>query len=279
MGESSKVLDQALGFLRGFPRSVRISVLVLLLVPLAIFLNGRYNWPHDGLVKDSLWMNCIGSVFIVAGLFALLWYTPRPAMSVQDLPTKKPVFDDSLQYFKDGPQQDGPRRDLLKGMQLKFVNSTVPNQYELPPDQVRDCAGSPWDFDRVAFYLYVRYKEKPALEERIKGLKHEMRLLDTRGWQGSLVPLHYVVESILSDDEDETAPILSMGQREPFEEIIKNLNTPTARLRGLFMGKRGKKIIDNCRTILRTEMAQVAGTAQGASKGKSLMDRREGRRD
>jgi hypothetical protein len=222
MSEPSKIADEALAFLRGFPRPLRIAALVLLLVPLAIFLNGHYGWPHDGLVKDSLWMNCIGSAFIVALLLTLAWYSPRAAMSVAELPESKPVFSESLKYFKEGPELKGLRGDLLKDVQNKFETSAGRNPYELPQEQMQACMVSPWDLDRIVFYLFERYKVKPTLEERLKRVKHEMRLLQTRTWQGSLIPLHYAVESIYPGlFEAGMVPKFSNEQLEPFRKILK----------------------------------------------------------
>jgi hypothetical protein len=254
MSEASKIVDEALGFLRGFPRPFRIIALVLLLVPFAMFLHDHYNWPYSGLVKDSVWMNSIGSVFIVAVLFILAWYSPRPAMSASQLPDTKPIFSESLKYFKEGPELKGPRGDLLKDVQNKFESSADPNPFELPWEQMQACMVSAWDFDRVVFYLFERYRERSTLDERIRRVKHEMRLLNTRNWQGSLTPLHYAVESVYPGlFEKEPVPKFSSDQLEPFREILGKLNSLTARLRGLFTGLRGEGIIKNCRSLIQAE--------------------------
>ena len=84
----------------------------------------------------------------------------------------------------------------------------------------------------------------------------EMRLLQAQSWQGSLVPLHYAVESVYPGlFEEGMVPKLSNEHLEPFREILENLNIRTSRLRGLFKGPRGKRIINNCRMLLRTETA------------------------
>jgi hypothetical protein len=197
-------------------------------------------------------MNCIGSAFIVAVLLILAWYSPRPAMSVAELPESKPVFSKSLKYFKEGPELKGPRGDLLKEVQNEFEISASPNQYELPQEQMQACMVSAWDLDGIVFYLFERYKANSPLEERIKRVKHEIRLLQTRGWQGSLIPLHYAVESVYPGlFEGGMGPNFSNEQLEPFKEILQKLNTRTSRLRGLFTGVRGEGIINNCRRLVR----------------------------
>jgi hypothetical protein len=258
LSEPSKIVDEALGFLRAFPRPLRITALILLLIPFAIFLHGHYSWPYDGLVKGSLWMNCIGSAFVVSVLIILAWYSPSPAMSVADLPESKPVFSESLKYFKEGPSLKGPRGDLLKDAQNKFETSVLPNPYELPKEQMQACIVSAWEFDRIVFYLFERYKAKAAPEERIKRVKHEIGLLETRAWQGSLVPLHYAVESVHPGLlEGSMAPAFSDNKLAPFRQILVKLNSPTSRLRGLFTSPRGKGIITNCQSLLKVGMPIV----------------------
>lgn len=252
MGEPSKIADEILSVVRSFPRTLRITLLILLLVPAGIFLHGNYNWPYDGLVRGSLWMNCVGSAFLVTVLLILFWYTPRAAMSVADLPESKPVFAESLKYFKEGPERKGARGELLKAVQNKFEIAKGPNPYELPNEQMQACMVSPWDLDRIVIYLFERYKAKPALEERIKRVNHEMRLLQTREWKGSLIPLHYAVESVYPGSfEGGMVTKFSDEELEPFREILRRLYTPIARLLGLFTEIRGKGIIKNCQKLLK----------------------------
>lgn len=266
MEESPKFLNQALGFLRGLPPWVRIIVLSLCLVPLAIYLHGHYNWPQDGLIKNSLWLNSIGSAFVVGVLFVLTLYPRRREVLVADLPAKMPVFEESLEYFKTGPELEGRHRVLLKDLQNAYETSSIDRRYQLSQDEISACARSEWEFDRVAFYLFHRYREKPGLDERIARVKHEIRLLEPR-WSGSLVPLHYAVESVYAGLLEKAAA-LSDEQREPFERIVKKFHSRSARFRAVLTRQlRGERIIKNCRSILQGKTALVTKAAQGTATG------------
>jgi hypothetical protein len=132
----------------------------------------------------------------------------------------------------------------------------VPNPYELPREQMQACVTSAWDFDRVALYLFERYRDRPSLEVRIQRVRHEMCLLEARGWQGTLTPLHYAMESVYPGlSENNSVPQFSKQQLEPFQEVLGELDGWTSRLQGFFTSKRGKRIIDNCRALLKTQPA------------------------
>ena len=264
MSEGSKIVDEGLQVLRGFPLPFRLAALVCLLVPAVIFLHAHYNWPHWP-VHDLLWMNWLGLAFLIIALFILVSYTPRPGMSIAELPETKPVFAESLKYFKEGPEQKGPRGDLLKGLQNAYETPGVRNSYELPPEQMQICATSAWDFDRIAFYLFERYKAKPAVEVRITHVRHEMRLLATRR---CLAPLHYAVESVYPGlCENGPGPQFSEKDLEPFREILKELNNWTTRLRRAFTAVRGQGIINNCRGLLAARNAAATAASKGAARG------------
>jgi len=251
MPEPSKIIEGGIEVLRRFPLAIRIVALICLLVPSVIFLYAHFNWPYWP-VHNSLWLNVIGLVFSVLALVILVSYSPRPRVSVAELPETKPVFAESLKYFKEGPELEGRRAQLVKGMQADYETSASPNRYELSPEQMKACITSDWEFDRIAGYLFERYKSKPAGDERIKRVRHEVRLLATRSWKGTLVPLHYAVESVFPGllDADGSVPQISEEQLEPFRDILKGLNTVTARLLAPFTGLRGRKIIGNCRMLL-----------------------------
>src|ERR1700681_3323420 len=61
----AKIVDESLGFLRGFPRPFRMAALTCLLVPAVVFLHAHYNWPHWPL-HYSPWMNRIALAFLIA---------------------------------------------------------------------------------------------------------------------------------------------------------------------------------------------------------------------
>jgi exonuclease VII small subunit len=254
MSEPSKMVDGGVTFLRTFPPALRILVFILLLFPLALILNGRYNWPHWP-VHGSLWLNIIGFAFLAIAFAVLLWYTPHPAMSVAELPEKKPILEPSLKYFKTGPELKGPRRQLLKIMQNAYVQGIVPNEYELSAEEMQACSQSEWEFDRIASYLFERYKQPLTQDQRINRVGHEVRLLNAGNWTGSLVPLHYAVESVHAVSSQNNSQI-DKPQREIFEEILNRLDSWTARLSRVYKdGKRGEKIVKHCREILEARSA------------------------
>jgi hypothetical protein len=202
-------------------------------------------------------------MFLVAALFILVSYTPDSVMSVADLPEKKPVFADSLTYFKTGPKLEGKRGELLKALQNEFVADVPGNKYLLSPVELIDCITSPWDFDRIVLYPFERHKANASPEERINRVKYEISLLGTRRWTGTLVPLHYAVESVYPGlFANRPAPTLSAAQLEPFRTILDELDSWLARLRRLFKGARGKEIIKNCRELLVKSPQKAALSTQ-----------------
>lgn len=261
--EPSKLVDGAVAFLRGFPLAVRMVVSACLVVPLIVVLHGRYDWPHWP-VHNSVGLNVIALVFLVAAFFTLISFSPRPGMSVAELPETKPVFSDSLRYFKTGPELKGMRGELLKRLQNAYETAAASNKYLLPAEKMMDCQTSQWEFDRIAFYLFERYTARPAPADRIQRVNYEVALLDTRGWTGTLVPLHYAVESVYPGSfEQNPAPTLSPSQLEPFRKILIALDSWPARLRRPVKGARGKAIIMNCRRLLK-ESSGIATLAAHA---------------
>jgi len=248
--EPTKLAGGIVEFLRGFPLSIRFLVAALVLVSAVVALYGFNGWPHWP-IRSSPALNVIGLLSLVAAAFVLISYTPRPTMSLNDLPEKRPVFADALRYFKTGPELVGPRRELVKSLQNAYQIALTDNPYLLAPNEMKKCQSSPWEFDRIAFYLYERYTAKPAPAARIQRVRYELDLLGHPRWTRSLTPLHYAVASVYPAlFEMPPAPLLSSYELEPCRRILEVLDSWPARLGRVFRGQQGKGIITNCRELL-----------------------------
>jgi hypothetical protein len=248
--EPTKLAGGAVEFLRGFPLTIRLLVATLVLVAAVVALYGYYGWPHWP-IRHSPVLNVIGLLSLATAVFVLISYSPRPAMSVADLPEKKPVFAEALRYFKTGPELVGPRRELVKSMHNAYETAPAANPYLLAPGEMKECQVSLWDFDRIAFYLYERYTTATAAADRVQRVRYELLLLGNPRWTRSLAPLHYAVESVHAAlFEQPSAPALSPSELKPFRRILEVLDSWPAKLMRAISRQEPPGIVTNCRQIL-----------------------------
>ncbi|HEU4888652.1 MAG TPA: hypothetical protein VFV49_12265 [Thermoanaerobaculia bacterium] len=63
-------------------------------------------------------------------------------------------------------------------------------------EQLKQCAGSLWEFDRIYFYLVQERTESPDLDQLIDSLGQELEKLRAVDGGSSLIPLHYAIRAL-----------------------------------------------------------------------------------
>jgi len=162
-------------------------------------------------------------------ILVLFLIDPDQKASLDKLVEVKPIMDDSLTYFKSDRRLSEGRKNLIRSVenQIKAGQLTLSNQ------DIRKCAGGPWEFDRIVHHLQVRYKTKPSYAEPMGHVNNEKLILDRASWRGSYAPLHYAVEAVFDYAKDSQPPTLSEPEYLVIDDILGKLNGWGTRLRRL----------------------------------------------
>jgi len=103
-----------------------------------------------------------------------------------------PVFEESRQFARLNLFKQ--KKDLvIHPMENRIATGAV----QLSDHQLVSCALSPWDFDRIALYLYEERSAKPSFGDRMHHVDQEFEKIKASDNRRSLIPLHYAVRSIL----------------------------------------------------------------------------------
>lgn len=104
-----------------------------------------------------------------------------------------PVLGDLAVQFSHMTTQDEKKR-LIRPLGQGFVRGAM----TLSTQQADLCAGSPWELDRIALYLFEEATLSPNVTARVRCVEHEFDTLTANDFTGSLVPLHYSIRSLLT---------------------------------------------------------------------------------
>jgi len=237
---------EVLDTLRHYSRPVRILVLCVFLILLLLTGHERYNWPA-GWPTQAMWLNLLIALGLILVISCLVLTDLDQKPSLNMLPEVKPITGHSLKYFKLERRLGAGRKDMIREVESQIRAKG----FSLSNEEMQRCAGGPWEFDRIVYHLIVRYQTDLDYAERMRGVRSEMLILNTTGWEGSLAPLHYAIEAVFDWSEDRQPPKLTEPDYRLITEILRKLNGWKTRLRRLVhLDTRGDKIINNCQVIL-----------------------------
>lgn len=120
-------------------------------------------------------------------------------------PYGAPVLSESLFFMSMGPFWR--KKDFVHRREAEIECG----DFALKEHEIRPCARSYWDFDRMVFYLTQEYAKQPAVgpDRLIKQVHRELEKLEAREDEASAMPLHYALRVLLS----------SFGRDTPTEPI------------------------------------------------------------
>ena len=109
-------------------------------------------------------------------------------------PYGAPVLSESLFFMSLGPFWR--KKDFVHRREAEIECG----DFTLKEHEIRLCARSYWDFDRIVFYLIQEYAEQPNVgpDRLIKQVHRELEKLEARGDETSAMPLHYALRALLS---------------------------------------------------------------------------------
>lgn len=241
--DPSKWLNPFKETLEGFSRPVRFGLSVVVILTLIIVTIWGPLWP-----TERRWLNEVLAVALsVLWLATLIDYVPTlPAKE----PDEEPVVCRSIKYLALGGRMTPQKKLLIR----RYQNDLIPNgKFHLSGQEMKECAASPWEFDRIVLYLFEQFSSKPHACERTKHLCDEKELLDRDNWRHSLAPLHYSVRSVRTALEEAKPEDRSVPS--PDQESIRKTLEYLEKHRRL---DRDGKIKDNLGAILKLTAAVAA---------------------
>jgi hypothetical protein len=125
-------------------------------------------------------------------------------------PYGAPVLSESLFFMSLGPFWR--KKDFVHRREAEIESG----DFTLKEHEIRPCAQSYWDFDRIVFYLTQEYAKQTAVgpDRLIKQVHREREKLEAREDETSAMPLHYALRALLSSlgRDTSTEPIRNDGR-------------------------------------------------------------------
>jgi hypothetical protein len=129
-----------------------------------------------------------------------------------------PVLNDLAKRYSELSTQD-EKKNLIRPVGQGFASGTI----SLTRPQMEVCAGSDWEFDRIALYLFREANLGSDLDARLRSIEQEWDEVTAKDFKGSLVPLHYYIRSFLRLIEKK--PVLAGEARTRVDWFRRMLNT------------------------------------------------------
>lgn len=111
-------------------------------------------------------------------------------------PNCAPVLEEQSRRYAKITSFEAKKRMLLHPAERAIQDNDGKGKPTLRPGELRACAASLWEFDRIYFYMVEENLSAPHVDQLVDSLNQEFENIRAVDGGTSLIPLHYVIRAL-----------------------------------------------------------------------------------